>query len=537
LQRVPLSPVDLIPTTTLFLNDPVLLTFSHRRHPVDDEGGNAEGGRLVLLSGCKNLACTNGATPRAYASLCPWTKFISGGGHIVTYANRFAYFGGTATGKRPLEPEEGGMLQLLIVDVLEGAVDCTTIQTIGVPPSTRFGHTATCVNQCAMFIFGGIDATGRRQQSLHILDYLTCVWREAYIPSSALVPAWAFHCAAWVPWSQSLVFAAGTAATYGDRSVKSRRRQLQSGSTWEYHVPSDTWTCVSFPLLKRTDRDTEMEFADSHRALSENSISTSSHTVCIGMPTQVSEGESNNMALPEARSVSSANAKASERSGSSAPTSPTWWPPGMTSASLVSPTAAGPLPAAPRFDAKEVVAALYTTTLPPCQQQETLSVSAAVKKGFKKLSPSQEPQQPQELQYTALVHGSQAAAVVFDDGVYLVGGVAAPMVLTVSRIGPSQKAAGSLKLLAAMWVLQHHALLTAPAAQLFPARGSSDSSARSSSGLLHKRIPLSYEAVLGDDQRHLSAIRLQQAREWLQQWRHAADGRRQIYEWCNATML
>ena len=464
-----------LPIGSLFLTEPVLLTFhmnrKKRRAHDDDERcvlDQSEAGTILRLPSCRNLDCINAPSPRAYASLCPWTKFISVGGEIVTHTNRFAYFGGTNDGRRPLTVQEGGGLQLLVVDVMERVLECTTIPTCGLAPTTRFGHSATCAND-SMYVYGGIDTSGQTQNSLHVLDYTTCVWREAYIPSAASVPSRAFHTALWSPWSRSIVFAGGES-----------HRGVVVPTTWEYCTISDRWQQVSFPLLARSSRDGEAEYDATHT----RSASRESSSGRVGPTTRAgwtSGRNDDDVDLDDSTSASVASPMSHAPSSS------------LSSSLHHHQTFA--------FNGKETVYALHQRLLPPCQQQRGLRAEG----DDVDLLLSTE-----QLHYSSLIHGSQAAGVTCSDGMYITGGTCAPLVMTLSRVGPAADS-GSLKYFAAMYAQKFHALLPSSCAPCVMMDDNDPASSAAEAEMLHDASVMAKQ---------------QQAREWLQQCRHAAEFRR-----------
>ncbi|EAN80098.1 Galactose oxidase, central domain containing protein, putative [Trypanosoma equiperdum] len=174
------------------------------------------------------------STPRLFATLTPWPV-----AHRDPIITSYAYMGGSLNGWDPL-PLFG--LWLLHVDTFNWSVSVSLLETLGEEPPSRFGHSATLVNEKEIYVFGGIGTRRTYLNDLMVLNCTTKVWREVYAPSCFSIPPRAFHSSALLPGNCTVVIVGGEAEGRHESSV------------WRYDVTRGDWRLLSFPLLERALR-------------------------------------------------------------------------------------------------------------------------------------------------------------------------------------------------------------------------------------------------------------------------------------------
>nr|CCD17380.1 unnamed protein product [Trypanosoma congolense IL3000] len=182
----------------------------------------------VPLAGMTGL----NAAPRVFATLTPW-PIANEDSTVVSYA----YLGGSINGWDPL-PLFG--LWLLRVDTSGWTVSAVPVETFGEEPASRFGHSATLVNEQEIYVFGGIGIRRTYLNDLVVLNCSTKVWREVYTPFCFSIPPRAFHSSALFSAIPTILIVGGEADGRHEPSV------------WMYNVSLGVWHLLLFPLLERS---------------------------------------------------------------------------------------------------------------------------------------------------------------------------------------------------------------------------------------------------------------------------------------------
>lgn len=139
----------------------------------------------LLVSGS---FCPSQCLTRVHATLTPWP--VQPARHHL----EFAYLGGSLNGRNPA----AFALTKLDVETTQWMCTMTSVKTVGIEPSPRYGHTTTVVDS-SLLVFGGLGHNGHCLHDLFELNTEALIWREIATPISLAIPPRAFHCAILVP--------------------------------------------------------------------------------------------------------------------------------------------------------------------------------------------------------------------------------------------------------------------------------------------------------------------------------------------------
>lgn len=225
---IPATLHDMRPTPGFELSDPHVALFIHwtenDAYPTSRQASRS--GTFLCWKPVAISSAENVPTPRAFASLCRLPPKFGDG-------SEFLYYGGTDDCCTP--SMACTVLQRLVLDAQELTCVCEDIETLGVAPEPRFGHTMTLVRE-EYLVHGGLGFGKRHLNDTFVLDAHTFVWREVFVPSPMVVPPRAFHVA--LPDSGSVIFLGGEGAS--GAPVR---------STWEVYPKTCVAKQVAFPLL------------------------------------------------------------------------------------------------------------------------------------------------------------------------------------------------------------------------------------------------------------------------------------------------